>query len=48
MVAPKDGKVKLETNKAFAWMQCHPRTAWYLFGVGFINIGLNLAQIFLS
>lgn len=47
MLPDKSTHVKLETSRTLAWFQCHPRTSVYLFAVGFINILLNLADLFL-
>lgn len=32
-------------RNASEWMDCHPRTGWWLAGIGILNVALNLLDL---
>lgn len=39
-------EVKRNRRQSFGeWMDCHPRTGWWLAGIGTLNVFLNLLDL---
>lgn len=44
----EDVKVPRRISRLAAWIDCHPRTGWYLAFVGTINVLLTFATLIVS